>query len=76
MLTGKMTSKGQITVPARIRELLKAGAGDVLAFDPVGETGTVVVRKATPLDRGWHAALETTLSEWASPEDQEDFDGL
>lgn len=42
----KLTSKGQITIPARLRALLGVGTGDRVAFDVAGD-GTVTVRKSS-----------------------------
>lgn len=42
---GKLSSKGQITIPKDIRELLALEPGDEVEFDTVGEH--VVMRKAT-----------------------------
>jgi AbrB family looped-hinge helix DNA binding protein len=41
----KVTSKGQITIPAETRALLGVGPGDRVEFVPDGE-GRVVARKA------------------------------
>lgn len=38
--------------------------------------GVVTLRRLTPLDVAFHASLERTLGEWASPEDDEAFGGL
>ena len=43
MPTATVTSKGQITVPKRIRELLRLDAGDTVEF-VVAADGTVQVR--------------------------------
>ena len=43
MPTATLTSKGQLTVPKRIRELLKLETGDTVEF-VVGEDGIVEVR--------------------------------
>ena len=43
MPAATLTSKGQLTVPKRIRELLKLETGDTVEF-VVGEDGTVEVR--------------------------------
>ena len=43
----KVTSKGQDTLPKRIREVLGATAGDELSWS-AGPDGSVVVRKITP----------------------------
>jgi AbrB family looped-hinge helix DNA binding protein len=69
VLASKITSKGQVTIPVKVREMLKAKAGDFLAFDETA--GGVMIRRVAPFDREWHAALAGTLEEWSSPEDQE-----
>lgn len=43
---GTLTSKGQITVPKRVREALAVGPGDRLAFR-IREDGTVTVEAET-----------------------------
>lgn len=45
-IESKLTSKGQITIPAALRDHLALHPGDRLAFD-ISEDGTVTVRKAT-----------------------------
>jgi AbrB family looped-hinge helix DNA binding protein len=71
----KMTSKNQITVPALVRDILCLEKGDSLLFT-VGDDGSVRVRKAVAADEVFARALETTLPEWASPADDEAYDGL
>jgi AbrB family looped-hinge helix DNA binding protein len=46
MSTAKLTSKGQITVPKRVREALAVHPGDRLAFR-IHEDGTVTVEAET-----------------------------
>jgi len=48
-IRAKMTSKGQITVPAEIRAALGVGAGDYLAFETKQEYVTVE-REPTPAE--------------------------
>lgn len=44
--TATITSKGQVTVPARVREALHVSAGDELRFEPAGpDTMKVLVRR-------------------------------
>jgi len=76
MLTSKVTTKGQVTLPRELRERLSIQAGDTLAYE-VDSNGAVMVRKIAPFDREWHAALSATLAdEWNSPEDDEAFRDL
>jgi antitoxin PrlF len=70
----KITSKAQTTVPKAVRDALKAGPGDTLAYR-VGPEG-VSVTKVEPLDWEYLRALESTLSEWNTPEDAAAFDDL
>ena len=46
MSEATMTTKGQVTVPKAIRNLLHLKPGDRLEFQPAGE-GTVILRPAT-----------------------------
>lgn len=73
-MTSKLTSKGQITLPKRIRETLDVHPGDALAYEIDGNT--VRVWKAQPLDLAWHRALSQTMTEWDSAQDHENFDDL
>ena len=70
----RLTGKYQATVPALVRRSLGVGAGDRLAW--VVEGDTVTLRRATPPDDGFTAALSETLSEWSSPEDEAAWRGL
>jgi len=74
-LLSRLSPKGQTTLPKRVREALGLRPGDHLLYE-VGEDGTVRIRKAEPLDLEGLRALEATLSEWASPEDEEAYRGL
>jgi antitoxin PrlF len=75
MLTSKVTTKGQVTLPKKIRERLHIQAGDTLAYE--FQHGAVLVRKLEPFDREWHEALSATVAgEWNSPEDEETFRDL
>ena len=73
--TSKLTSKCQATIPERIRDVLGLGPGDSVLFE-VTEDERVVLRRATPLDLEFARALQGTLSEWFSPEDEEAYADL
>ncbi len=75
MGSSRLTSKGQATVPAMVRRKLNLRAGDTVIFEE-SETGMVCVRKATPLDIEFLSALEKTLSEWNSENDERAYRDL
>lgn len=72
--TSKVTSKFQATVPTPVRKALGLKAGDLIGFEIEGDE--VRLRRATPLDLAFTQALEGTLTEWSSPEDDEAFKDL
>lgn len=71
----KITSKGQTTIPADIRDALHAGPGDSLVWE-MQDDGTARVRRVTPLDVEYLKAVEGTLTEWATHEDAEAYRDL
>ena len=74
MTTSRLSAKGQVTLPKKVRETLSLGPGDLVAYE-IGE-GKVAIRKVQPFDAAFHAALSATLDEWASKKDDEAFRGL
>jgi AbrB family looped-hinge helix DNA binding protein len=72
--TSKITSKGQTTLPKEIRDKLGVRSGDTLIYEVEGNA--VRVRKAEPFDLAWHRAISSTLAEWDSTNDHENFDDL
>lgn len=74
MFTSKITSKGQVTIPKPVRQVLQAEVGDVIVYEIKGNT--VTVRKARPFDAEWHDALATQLEEWNSPANNEAWNDL
>ena len=72
--TSKLTSKFQTTVPTSVRKVLQLKAGDLVGFEIEGNE--VRLRRATPLDMVFTQALEGTLSEWSSVEDDNAFRSL
>lgn len=71
----KITAKGQTTIPADIRAALGVGPGDLLAWD-IGADGIARVRRVRPIDLEYLKAVEGTLTEWNSPEDEEAYRDL
>ena len=74
MQASKLSSKGQVTIPRKIRERLGAKAGDLIAYEI--KNNVVTLRRVEPLDAAFHAALSTTMDEWATAEDDEAFRDL
>jgi len=74
MITSRMTSKSQTTIPKQVRQALGAGPGDLLAYRI--EDGRVIVTKVSAVDAAYLKAVGATLSEWNSPEDAAAYDDL
>ncbi len=72
--TSRLTSKYQATVPTSVRKVLQLKAGDLVGFEIEGNE--VRLRRATPLDVAFTQALEGTLSEWSSEQDDQAFRDL
>lgn len=70
----RLTSKYQATIPQAIRRKLNLKPGDTVVFEI--EDDTVTVRRATALDKEYAKAIEGTLTEWLSKEDDEAYGGL
>ena len=74
MYVSRISAKGQVTIPKKVRESLRASAGDLIEYEV--RDHVVVVKRVEPFDRAFHAALSETLGEWSSPEDEEAFRDL
>ncbi len=70
----KLTSKFQATVPLIVRRKLGLKPGDAVVFEV--ERDAITVRRATALDREYAKAIEGTLTEWLSKEDEEAYRAL
>ncbi len=73
MLVSKVSAKGQVTLPRRVRESLRAQPGDLIEY----EVQEHAVRG------GWNRStarftlqLSNLLTEWSSAEDEEAFRDL
>jgi AbrB family looped-hinge helix DNA binding protein len=71
---GKLTAKSQTTIPKEVREALGAKPGDTLVYRIA--KNKVTLARAEPLDRAYLKSVESTLSEWTSPEDAAAYDKL
>ena len=70
----RVSSKGQVTLPKKVREAIGVGPGDAVAYDVA--KGVVTLRRLEPIDLAFHVALESTLVEWGSKEDDEAYGDL
>ncbi len=68
MLISSLTSKGQATIPAEIREALHLTAGDKVSFEI--KDHQAIISKVEPFEYHYHQALNGTLSEWDSLNDE------
>jgi len=71
----KLSSKGQVTIPVKVRQRLHLHAGDTLAWD-IQDDGKIIVHRVEPVDADYLSALHGTLSEWNSVEDDEAYNDL
>ncbi len=72
IITSKLTSKSQATIPRKIRAALGVHPGDAIVFEVAGNS-KVLIRKANPIDLEFAKALEGTLSEWSSKNDEDAY---
>lgn len=68
MHVAKITSKGQMTIPKKVRQAAHLKTGDVVAFEV--EDDRVLMRKLAPGRDEYLKGVERTLTEWTSPEDE------
>jgi len=67
---GKVTAKGQTTIPQEVRTALGIEPGDLLLWQ-MSRGAVVEVRKVQPVDLAYLQALDGTLGEWSSAADDE-----
>ncbi len=70
----RLSSKGQVTIPAAVRSALGVESGDYLSHEIDGDVA--VLRRLPALDVEFHRALAQTLDEWASDADETAFRDL
>ncbi|HLX30896.1 MAG TPA: type II toxin-antitoxin system PrlF family antitoxin [Casimicrobiaceae bacterium] len=74
-LISKITSKGQTTVPQEVRAALQSKPGDLLAWD-LDKDRRVIVRRLQRVDLEYLRAVEKTISEWNTAEDEAAYGDL
>ena len=70
----RISSKGQVTIPAKIRKAIGIEPGDMVGYELQGKS--VKLKRIEPFDAAYHAAVSGTLEEWNSAEDEEAFNDL
>ncbi len=70
----RLTTKGQMTIPRRIREAAHLREGDLVSIEVKGDV--VSFRKVAPAPDPYLVGVAETLTEWSSPEDEEAFRDL
>lgn len=73
--SARLTSKYQATIPKEIRKHLHLESGDQVLYELLPDD-TVVVRKTSPLDLDYIQALNATMNEWESDEDEKAYKNL
>ena len=74
MELAKVTSKGQMTIPKRIRDRLGLSRGDLVRLEV--DEDRVVLTKVPSRDVAQLKALEGTLSEWLTEADEKAYRDL
>ena len=69
MEIARITARGQTTIPKRIRDEIGFREADVISFEVEGDH--LIVRKVTGGQDDYLQGLSRTMSEWASPEDED-----
>lgn len=62
MITSKITSKGQITIPKSIQEALKVSEGDYITYEV--KDHEVTLKKVPKVDLERSRSVAETLTEW------------
>lgn len=70
----KVSAKGQVTIPQTVREFLSVKSGDMVSY--IFNGNQVILKKAEPLDLEYLKAVESSLSEWNSAEDNDAYNNL
>lgn len=71
MITSKLTTKAQTTIPQAVRAALRLKEGDALAYAIVGDHVVLTKAKAEPADDPFAA-----FSEWSGEKDDKAYAGF
>jgi antitoxin PrlF len=71
MITSKVTSKAQTTIPQPVRSALRVGEGDELAYRIEGDHVILTKAKQEPIDDPF-----ATFHEWSSEADRRAYGDL
>ncbi len=71
----KITAKGQTMVPQEVLKALKSKPGDLIAWE-IEPNGRVAVRRIQLLDVEYPQAVQGTLCEWNTAEDEKAYGRL
>jgi antitoxin PrlF len=71
----KISAKRQVTIPLSIRKRLTLKPGDTVVFEE-SDKGSILIRRAAPLDIALLSSVEETLPEWNSENDERAYRDL
>lgn len=74
VFVSRVTTKGQATIPSRVRRALGIRAGDSVQFTIRGKT--VLLKRADRFDAGFLKLATEAFSDWNAPEADEAFRDL
>ena len=74
MELARITSKGQMTLPKRVRDAARLACGDVVVF--VVENDRVIMRKVRTEADAYLRGVQETMAEWNSAEDEDAWKDL
>ena len=69
MITSKLTTKAQTTIPQPVRRALKLQPGDDIGYEVRADGVVLLTRVAAALDQDPFGAFD----EWSSPEDEQAY---
>jgi len=71
MITSTISSKGQVTIPKKIREFLKVGTFDKIVFVPLEEGKVMITNKQIPVSNLFGMLKHRKLKHPVSVEEME-----